>query len=781
MKSDKPAVESLEIGLASPETIRQWAEKVLPNGKIFGEVTSPQTVNYKSLKPVKKGLFCERIFGPVEDFVCSCGKKPEQNQRYCNDCDVEYTSSKVRRYRLGYIELGSPVAHVWYFKGRVNYISTLLGMRRRRIDAFLYGTRITHSIDSLDFLTRFLRKLPRKKFLFYEYNPFFVLPLIFPFSWHCEQDGKRFVDFFTKLPESEDFPLPEYFPYALNKYKKKKSQNFLDIKDLSSLTKFKKRKTSSRFGISSKARNNPRIRKNRPFSFVSNLNTEKKIGLEEIRAKREFRNNNILAKRNQKEIFPRTLPYTKEQTVRDQLPCIGAQPFRQVLTNLDFPMLDLILSKKLYRLNVELAIWVNKELPMPLDGEIESYTKLKRRRLILLQRIKLVKNFIRTKQKPEWIILSALPVLPPGLRPILQLSGDQVAISDLNKLYQKILFRNRRFSQKSLDNPLYTQRLLQEGVDALIENGKGGAEPVCASNGRPLKSLSDMLKGKKGRFRQNLLGKRVDYSGRSVIVVGPQLQIHECGLPKEMAIELFQPFLVRQLVIHGLVTTILAAKKLIAEQSAIIWEVLEQLLEDHLVLLNRAPTLHRLGIQAFQPKLVNGRAILLHPLVCTGFNADFDGDQMAVHIPLSYQARAEAWQLMWSRNNILSPATGQPILVPSQDMVLGCYYLTTENSRNQRGTNLYFSELKETLLAYAKNKLDIHAFIWVRCDRNFETGNKNNNPLEIRIDSYGNSLEFYDNAQYFLDYEGNQVSQQVRTTLGRIIFNEILQDCFKLV
>ncbi|RYY00006.1 MAG: hypothetical protein EOO34_00005, partial [Cyanobacteriota bacterium] len=264
-----------------------------------------------------------------------------------------------------------------------------------------------------------------------------------------------------------------------------------------------------------------------------------------------------------------------------------------------------------------------------------------------------------------------------------QLDGDQVAISDLNKLYQKIFFRNKRFRRTNIENAPYAQRLLQEAVDALIENGKGGSDPICASNDRPLKSLSDVLKGKKGRFRQNLLGKRVDYSGRSVIVVGPTLKLHECGLPKEMAIELFQPFLIRQLVEKKIVPTIITAKKLIHYQDPILWEVLQQVMESHPILLNRAPTLHRLGIQAFQPKLVNGRAILLHPLVCPAFNADFDGDQMAVHVPLSFQARAEAWRLMWSRNNLLSPATGQPILVPSQDMVLGCYYLTTFNSNPQ--------------------------------------------------------------------------------------------------
>ena len=290
----------------------------------------------------------------------------------------------------------------------------------------------------------------------------------------------------------------------------------------------------------------------------------------------------------------------------------------------------------------------------------------------IYRRLKIIKNFVISKNQPQWVALSVIPVIPPELRPILRLDGDQVAVSDLNKLYQTLFYRNNRFNRTLTTNANLTQRLLQEAVDALIENGKGNGNLVCASNDRPLKSLADMLKGKKGRFRQNLLGKRVDYSGRSVIVVGPTLQVHQCGLPKEMAVELFRPFLIRYLMDKKIVQSIASANQFIQRQSLLLWTVLEQLLDGHPVLLNRAPTLHRLGIQAFQPKLVKGRAILLHPLVCPAFNADFDGDQMAVHVPLSFEARAEAWQIMWSRNNLLSPATGQRILVPRQDMVLGC-------------------------------------------------------------------------------------------------------------
>ena len=316
--------------------------------------------------------------------------------------------------------------------------------------------------------------------------------------------------------------------------------------------------------------------------------------------------------------------------------------------------------------------------------------------------------------------------------------------------------------------------MLQEAVDALIENGKGGADPICASNDRPLKSLSDMLKGKKGRFRQNLLGKRVDYSGRSVIVVGPKLKIHECGLPKEMAVELFQPFLIRRLMTTQIVRTIVSAKRLIQRQDPVIWEILQQVLQNHPILLNRAPTLHRLGIQAFQPKLVDGRAILLHPLVCPAFNADFDGDQMAVHVPLSFQARAEAWKLMWSRNNLLSPATGQPILIPSQDMVLGCYYLTTTNSKALQGIGQYFIDLNDVLKAFNQKKIALHTPIWVRWSGSLETGNLIEKPLEIRIDCFGNIVSLYSKYQRNLDKYLIQKSQFIRTTPGRVIVNQVL-------
>ena len=392
------------------------------------------------------------------------------------------------------------------------------------------------------------------------------------------------------------------------------------------------------------------------------------------------------------------------------------------------------------------------------------------------------KESLAINAEPEWMILSYLPVLPPALRPILRLNGDQLVSSDLNKLYQKILFRNERLLRVEESSELdelnldYAQVLLQEAVDTLLENGKGGSPPVCTETGRPYKSLSDTLKGKKGRFRQNLLGKRVDYSGRSVIVVGPKLKIHECGLPKEMAVELYLPFLIRYLLWTKKVRTIVEAKILLEKQmvlqSSTIWKMLTNIMSNHPVLLNRAPTLHRLGIQAFQPRLVEGRAILLHPLVCPAFNADFDGDQMAVHVPLSSQARAEAWNLLWSRNNILSPATGQALLTPAQDMVLGCYFVSTREWTLQQGAGKWFSNLSEVLIAYNQKGIALHSPVWARSSRHIETGGQRESPLELRLTTKGRVIELRLLSQRHYNFLRSQMVQFVRTTPGRILLNE---------
>lgn len=438
--------------------------------------------------------------------------------------------------------------------------------------------------------------------------------------------------------------------------------------------------------------------------------------------------------------------------------------------------------------------WLNKlfsnaeRYPRFIERErARSYKKFN----LLIRHQKFVKKLIKKSSDPKFMTLTLLPVLPPDLRPIVKMDG-QVAASDLNRLYQRIIYRNDRL-KKLLNNSVmrhsylmhFGLRLLQESVDNLISNGKSGVTPEKDSRGRLLKSLSDILKGKEGRFRQYLLGKRVDYSGRSVIVVGPRLKLYECGIPKEMAFELFLPFLLKNILNQKLARTIIGAKNLIKKNPALAWELLQETMETSPVLLNRAPTLHRLGIQAFKPKLIEGKAILLHPLVCSAFNADFDGDQMAVHIPLTVEARAEAWKLMLSINNLLSPATGEPLAIPSQDMVLGCYYLTTNcherNIRAQKGSGLYFTSLMEVLKSYETKQLDLHSVIWLKWNGVIENGNDQDKPLEIRVNSYGNYQEIYPTVQKNYQRNNILINQYVSTTPGKVLFNFIVRKTFELI
>ena len=413
-----------------------------------------------------------------------------------------------------------------------------------------------------------------------------------------------------------------------------------------------------------------------------------------------------------------------------------------------------------------------------LREEIANAKGQKRAKLIKRRRV--IDNFIATGAKPEWMVQTVIPVIPPDLRPMVQLDGGRFATSDLNDLYRRVINRNNRLArlQEILAPEIIVRnekRMLQEAVDALIDNGRRGRTVVGANN-RPLKSLSDIIEGKQGRFRQNLLGKRVDYSGRSVIVVGPKLQIHQCGLPREMAIELFQPFVIHRLIRQGLVNNIKAAKKLIQRNDESVWEVLEEVIEGHPVMLNRAPTLHRLGIQAFEPILVEGRAIQLHPLVCPAFNADFDGDQMAVHVPLSLEAQAETRLLMLASNNILSPATGRPIITPSQDMVLGCYYLTAENPGQQKGYERYFSSMEDVIVAYEQLQVDLHAYVWLRFDGTVETVEPDNEPLEVKMLEDGTRACIYKFRRTRETSEGKLISQYIKTTPGRIIYNKTIQE-----
>ena len=567
VKDELEIFNKLKVGLASDDKIREWSK---------GEVKKPETINYRTLKPEKDGLFCEKIFGPTKDWECHCGKYKRVRYKgiICDRCGVEVTKSKVRRERMGHIELAAPVAHIWYFKGIPSRIALVLDISPRSLEKVIY------------------------------FASYIVL-----------------------------------------------DKGTSDLTKCQILTEKEYREAEEKFGRG---------------SFVAKM---------------------------------------------------GAEAIRTLLQEVDLEKLSAKLKK-----------------------EIAKSSEQKKAKLI--KRLDTVESFRLSGNKPEWMIMSVIPVIPPELRPMVQLDGGRFATSDLNDLYRRVINRNNRLKRLlELGAPEIIvrneKRMLQESVDALIDNGRRG-RPVTGAGNRALKSLSDMLKGKQGRFRQNLLGKRVDYSGRSVIVVGPELKIYQCGLPKEMAIELFKPFVMKELVGRGLAHNIKNAKRMVEKLRPEVWDILEEVITDHPVMLNRAPTLHRLGIQAFEPVLVEGRAIKLHPLVCTAFNADFDGDQIAVHVPLSPEAQAESRYLMLSVNNLLKPQDGKPVTVPTQDMILGSYYLTMQID-GEKGEGMYFKDVDEALLAYQNGDLGLHAKIKVR--------------LTKKID-------------------GEEKTRTIVATVGRLIYNE---------
>jgi DNA-directed RNA polymerase subunit beta' len=566
--------DSIKIALASPEKIRSWS---------FGEVKKPETINYRTFKPERDGLFCAKIFGPVKDYECLCGKYKRLKHRgvICEKCGVEVTLSKVRRERMGHIDLATPVAHIWFLKSLPSRLGMVLDIALRDIERVLY------------------------------FEAYMVIdPGMTPLT-----KGQLLTedDYHAKVEEFGD----------------------------------------------------------------------------------EFE------------------------------AMMGAEGVKKLLSTLN--------------INPEIDSLRNE-----LD-KTSSEAKIKK----IAKRLKVLEAFQKSGIKPEWMILEVLPVLPPELRPLVPLDGGRFATSDLNDLYRRVINRNNRLRRLlDLRAPEIIlrneKRMLQESVDSLLDNGRRG-KVMTGANKRPLKSLADMIKGKGGRFRQNLLGKRVDYSGRSVIVTGPQLKLHQCGLPKKMALELFKPFIFNKLELLGLATTIKAAKKKVEEEGPEVWDILEDVIKEHPVLLNRAPTLHRLGIQAFEPVLIEGKAIQLHPLVCAAFNADFDGDQMAVHVPLSLEAQMEARTLMLASNNVLSPANGEPIIVPSQDIVLGLYYMSREKIA-AKGEGKIFSDVAEVKRAYDAGVVDLHAKVTVRI------------------------------KEFELNFDGSKTAKVNRyeTTVGRAILSEIL-------
>ena len=623
------AFDAIKIGIASPEMIREWS---------YGEVKKPETINYRTLKPERDGLFCERIFGPTKDWECHCGKykKIRYKGKICDRCGVEVTRAKVRRERMGHIELATPVSHIWYFKGIPSRMGLLLDISPRILEKVLY------------------------------------------FANYIVTDPGE-----TPLIKNQILSEKEY----------------RDMRE--------KYEDDFQAGMGAEA-----VKKLLATVGLTPEESRRKIELMAAAAPLQAQKWELEA---QRKVSNANLEWIEEQIAE--------------------------IDEKLLPMEEEMD-GLNGLIPLSDQLHAELKTAAGQKKARIVKRLEVVDAFRLSGNKPEWMVIDILPVIPPEIRPMVQLDGGRFATSDLNDLYRRVINRNNRLKRLiQLNAPdiivRNEKRMLQEAVDALIDNGRRG-RAVTGANNRALKSLSDMLKGKQGRFRQNLLGKRVDYSGRSVIVVGPELKIYQCGLPKEMALELFRPFIMKKLVEDGAANNIKSAKKMVDKGRAEVWDALDVVIKDHPVMLNRAPTLHRLGIQAFEPVLVEGRAIKLHPLTCTAFNADFDGDQMAVHVPLSAEAQAEARLLMLSANNLLRPQDGGPVTVPSQDMVLGSYYLTYVNDQEVGAGKVFVSE-DEVMLAYNDRVIGIHA------------------PIRVR-------REF--------TYQGQTYQKLVDITAGRIIFNQ---------
>nr|QWL17116.1 RNA polymerase beta' subunit [Plantago atrata] len=663
---DRYKHQQLRIGLVSPQQISAWATKILPNGEVVGEVTKPYTFHYKTNKPEKDGLFCERIFGPIKSGICACGNyrviaDEKEDPKFCEQCGVEFVDSRIRRYQMGYIKLACPVTHVWYLKRLPSSIANLLDKPLKELEGLVY----------CDF--SFARPIMKK--------PTFL----------------RLRGLFEYEIQSWKYSIPLFF-------------------------------TTQGFDT--------------------------------------FRNREIST---------------------------GAGAIREQLADLD---LRIILDNSLVE-------WKELGEEGPTGDEWED-RKVRRRRDFLVRRMGLAKHFILSNIEPEWMVLCLLPVLPPELRPIFQIDGGKLMSSDINELYKRVICRNNTLTDLlTTFTPgeliMCQEKLVQEAVDTLLDNGIRG-QPMRDGHNQVYKSFSDVIEGKEGRFRETLLGKRVDYSGRSVIVVGPSLSLHRCGLPREIAIELFQPFVIRGLIRQHLASNIGVAKSQIREKQPIIWEILQEVMQGHPVLLNRAPTLHKLGIQAFQPVLVEGRAICLHPLVCKGFNADFDGDQMAVHVPLSLEAQAEAHLLMFSQMNLLSPAIGDPISAPTQDMLIGLYVLTSGNRRgicvnrynpwnrrnyqNKRSDNKnskytytkepFFSNSYDAIGAYRRERIRLDSPLWLRWRLDQRIISSSETPIEVHYESLGTYYEIYGHYLIVRSLKKEILFLYIRTTVGHIsLYREI--------
>nr|YP_010224538.1 RNA polymerase beta' subunit [Cyclobalanopsis edithae]UCS08454.1 RNA polymerase beta' subunit [Cyclobalanopsis edithae] len=668
---DRYKHQQLRIGSVSPQQISAWANKILPNGEIVGEVTKPYTFHYKTNKPEKDGLFCERIFGPIKSGICACGNyrvigDEKEDPNFCEQCGVEFVDSRIRRYQMGYIKLACPVTHVWYLKRLPSYIANLLDKPLKELEGLVY----------------------------------------------CDYPNFSFARPIAKKPTF--LRLRGSFEYEIQSWK---------------------------YSI--------------PLFFTTQ-------GFD------AFRNREMST---------------------------GAGAIREQLADLDLRII----------IDYSLVEWKELGEEGPPGNEWEN-RKVGRRKDFLVRRIEIAKHFIRTNIEPEWMVLCLLPVLPPELRPIIQIDGGKLMSSDINELYRRVIYRNNTLidllaTSRSTPGELVMcqEKLVQEAVDTLLDNGIRG-QPMRDGHNKVYKSFSDVIEGKEGRFRETLLGKRVDYSGRSVIVVGPSLSLHQCGLPREIAIELFQPFVIRGLIRQHRVSNMGVAKSKIREKESIVWEILQEVMQGHPILLNRAPTLHRLGIQAFHPILVEGRAICLHPLVCKGFNADFDGDQMAVHVPLSLEAQAEARLLMFSHMNLLSPSIGNPISLPTQDMLIGLYVLTSGNRRGicanrynpcnrinyqneKMDANSYkytkekepfFCNSYDAIGAYRQKRINLASTLWLRWQLDQRVIASREAPIEVHYESLGTYHEIYEHYLIVRSIKKEILCTYIRTTVGPIsLYREI--------
>lgn len=813
-------IQQVEIGLTSPKQIKEWAERELPNGEIVGEVTSWETVNYKTLKPEPNGLFCQRIFGPVVDYSCACGKKSNKiYKNFCLKCGVERTSSRVRRYRLGYIKFKQPIVHTLYATHKPSPLSLCLDWSNKRIQSIIYSTEFCKLPTSFTYfvprilITRYLfeKKILITKKKFKQKNSCFFYQSKINFLFDLQPVHRKFLYLESANSSTINISKRKKFkPKLFRNLNKKGAMNFANSAHSDFYSYSVKNKSIGKLNDNVKNKHQNKIRK---------IETDFRLyGVTYDSTWRQVENIQkfLLFLSEQAKSYEISIPYYNfkrliKNNTNSEIPLhqqfypiqTGGFVFQQILSQ--FEILPILQQLRVHHYLVKNhIIYLQEKLKWYTSGEeweIEERSKIlkKVKRLNQYQkncvkRLQYFRDFYNTEMNPAWMILSYLPVLPPGLRPIMSIQG-QLIVSDLNSLYRKVLTRNKRVTSVTLfkifDTALsgswaswcYNLRQVQEAVDSLFKKGS-------VESGKTTKSLLESLKGKKGRFRQHLLGKRVDYSGRSVIVVGPTLKIYECGLPKQMALELFQPFLIQKLRNKRIALTTIAAKTIITEKKPLLWSLLAEIMKNNPVLLNRAPTLHRLGIQAFLPRLVEGKAILLHPLVCPAFNADFDGDQMAVHIPLGAASRSEAFHLMWSRNHLLAPASGQPLLLPTQDMVLGCYYLTIFKNlklkdykinlvkrKNLSSSGYYFSSLNQVQQAYEQARIQTHTPIWVRwfgLTQNFiseQESKYTEQPIECRINIFGESESIFNDRHL----------QKLKKSSDSFysFFNEALQSNFK--